>query len=233
MAVCLWAFRKGIGIETTCKANGWSEKSIWNSLRLRNVYKRYAQKRKRKWPDKRKYGKNYSVKFPLEAVFKSHVIGILRDKGFTLVEECRLPGARTRVDIRLSDGTYIECKVAFNSGQLYEFIGQAVHYRKFTHRVVLCAPEDVEVRKDLFDIILELGVEICNPTTILDLLNGNPCVKPAIQTAMQRNVFFVCKCCGSREKRRHRNNSYCVDCVSEIPHMCFDYRQNRWLPKTI
>ena len=50
VAVCLWELRKGIGVETTCKANGWHRRSIWNSIVHSPAYQKFRLRRKRKWP---------------------------------------------------------------------------------------------------------------------------------------------------------------------------------------
>ncbi|MBV9128001.1 MAG: hypothetical protein JO117_07950 [Verrucomicrobia bacterium] len=228
-AVCLWQLRKGAGVETTCKANGWNLKSIWNYLSKRASYRHFIARRQRIWPAKRKYGNNYSRKFPKESAFKAYLISLLHEARIDFVEECRLPNSRTRIDFKLADGTFIECKVALNSGQTYEAIGQAMHYGKHSKKVVLCVPDDIEMRKDLHELFVAMGVTVCNQLILISFLKDELALLPSNAIVEQQKVLFICKCCGSNEKRRHRMNSYCVECAPLIPKMTFDYVLNRWM----
>ena len=228
MALCLLRLRRGIGIETTCKQNGWIVASIRNGLNQRESYKRFKARQKPKWPDKRRYGNQYSRKFPRESAFRGVIEDILRKAGIRFEPESPLHGARTKVDIKLEDGTFVEFKVGLNSAQSHEFIGQATHYRKHAKKIILCIPSDVEVRGDLFELIVELGVIVCNETTIAAVLGGELPLVAFNQVVRHKDSHFICKCCGSAEKRRHRANSYCVECAPLIREMKFDYRSNRW-----
>jgi hypothetical protein len=230
VAACLWNLRKGIGVQRTCKENGWNLNSIWNDLGRRASYRSFVLRRKRKWPTKYTASKHWSKIFPAESGLQSRVETILQSRQLEYVRECRLPSSRTRVDFKLADQTFIECKVGVNAAQMYQFIGQAVHYRKFVAKIVLCIPSDVEIRKDLHELIIQLGVLVCNEDTVSQLLGGKIISLPTAQLGMPRTTEFVCKCCGSSERRRYRMNSYCVDCAAQIPHMQFDQRLNRWIP---
>lgn len=230
VAVCLWHLRKGIGVETSCKAHGWNPKTIWNSLSKRRSYKKFVARRNPTWPDKRQYGPSYSRRFPTESLFKSEIAELLQTAGVGFVEECRVCDSRTRVDFKLADGTYVECKVAMNSGQTYEAIGQLLHYRKHASRIVLCIPDDVAMRRDLLELITELGVTVANESCLSAALAGVPPPLPQTQVVTQHRVSFECKCCGSHEKRRHRTNSYCIECAPRISGMRFDFHLNRWVP---
>lgn len=227
IATCLWLLRKGIGVETTCRQNGWSKSSVWNALAERRSYKKFKARRNPKWKDKRIYGRQYSRMFPKEALFQNAITKVLKNSGAIFVVEARLAGTRTRVDFKLSDGTFVELKVGLSSGQCYEFIGQAVHYRKHTKRIVLCIPSDIQFRRDLHELIVELGVIICNENTLAVVLRGELPPAESNQVIPQRASDFVCKCCGSSEKRRR--NSCCVDCAPLIPQMRFDVATDRWL----
>ena len=229
LAVCLWNLRKGTGVETTCRQRGWNVKSIWNDLGQRKSYRAFTQRRKKKWPDKRAVGKHYSRKYLTEPAFQDVVEGTLQSLRVEYIRECRLPGCRTRVDFKLADNTFVECKVAVNSGQTYEFIGQAFHYRKFTDTIILCTPDDIEMRKDLHSIIIEMGVIACTESKLAQYLRGNSLPLPSMKVSTPRVSRFVCKCCGSGERRRHRMNSYCVDCARLIPKMKFDQQLDRWI----
>ena len=229
LAVCLWGLRKGMGVETTCKQNGWSKANIWNYLARRKSYRKFKAHRKTKWPDKRSSGKHYSRKFPSEAVFQGVIEGIVKNAGVRFVSQARLCDAMTRVDIKLEDGTFVELKVALNARGSYEFIGQAFHYRKHAKRIILCIPSDIEFRRDLYELIVELGVIVCNEETIAAVLDGELPLVAANHVIAQRASRFVCKCCGSREKRRHRSNSYCVECAPSIREMTFDCPSDRWI----
>jgi hypothetical protein len=229
IAVCLWRLRKGTGVETTCRQEGWNAKSIWNDLGRRKSYRRFVIRRKRKWPDKRAIGKQYSRSYIAESRFQDFIEGILQSLHLKYVRECRLAGSRTRVDFKLDNGSFIECKVAVNAGQTYEFIGQAFHYRKFTDKIVLCVPDDIEMRKDLHALITEMGVAVCTEFTLAQYLGGSFLNLPSIQVFAPRATRFICKCCGSFERRRHRMNSYCIDCAPRISGMRFDQRRDRWI----
>lgn len=229
VAKCLWLLRTGHPVETTCRKNGWNPKSIWNALGPRASYRRFKARRLRKWPDKRRSGLHYSRIFPREALLHDRVEQILRGGEVKYIKECRLRECRTRVDFKVDDGTFIECKVGMNSGQTYAFIGQTCHYRLFATRVILCMPSDIRVRADLYDVIQSQGVTVCNEETLLRTLIDK--IVPANQAHIvpPRKTDFVCKCCGSAEKRRHRMNSYCVDCAPRISQMRFDFHSNRWV----
>ena len=229
IAVCLWGLRKGTAVETRCRQQGWNAKSIWNDLGRRKSYRRFVVRRKRKWPDKRAVGKQYSRSYIAESRFQDFIESILQSLHLKYIRECRLEGSRTRVDFKLADGSFIECKVAVNSGQTYEFIGQAFHYRKFTDKIILCVPADIEMRKDLHALIAEIGVVVCTEFTLAQYLGGSSLQLPSIQVSIPRVTRFVCKCCGSPERRRHRMNSYCVDCAPRISSMRFDQRLDRWI----
>lgn len=211
LAVCLSNLRHGVGVETTCKTEGWNIKSIWNDLGRRKSYRMFVRRRNRRWPDKRAVGKQYSRKYLTESAFQDVVEGVLAHSGLEYVRECRLFGCRTRVDFRLADNSFLECKVAVNSGQTYEFIGQAVHYKEFADRIVLCIPSDVQMRSDLHALVAKLGVMICTEFSLAQCLSSDATPLLPIPVSPPRKSSFVCKCCGSEERRRHRMNSYCLE----------------------
>ena len=229
MAVCLWQLRKGTGIEATCNQHGWSKSHIWNVIGHRVSYTKFKARKKAKRIDKRRRGKEHSRKYPKEAVFQSVIEEILKNADIGFVTESRLRGAMTRVDIKLDDGTFVELKVGLRSGQCYEFIGQAFHYRRHAKRIILCIPSDIQFRQDLYELVVELGVILCNETTIAGVLDGELPLVASNQVIPQRASRFICKCCGSSEKRRRRSNSYCVECAPLIPEMRFDIPTDQWV----
>ncbi len=229
VAVCLWALRHRIAVEATCKENGWNKAAVWNHLSQRPSYKSLKRSQKRRWIDKRVYGHFYSRRFLRESQFQSVIEKVLLDVGQNFIPQARLPGSRTKVDLKCDDGTFLELKVAMNSGQTYEFIGQAMHYKKFAKRIILCVPDDVEMRCDLYDLIVELGVAVCNQVTLIDVLRGPTGYAKFEQTVQPAASSFRCKCCGSIEKRRHRQNSYCLECAPQIKGMRFDSSLDRWV----
>jgi hypothetical protein len=233
VAKCLWNLRKGTGVQRTCKEEGWNLNSIWNDLGKRASYRRFVPRRKRKWPRKHTASKHWSKIFHAESGLQSRIEAILQSRQLEFVRECRLPCSRTRVDFKLADGMFIECKVGVNAAQMYQFIGQALHYQKFATKIILCIPSDVEIRKDLHELIVQMGVLVCNESTVPQILDGKIISLPTAQLETPRMTQFVCKCCGSSERRRHRMNSYCVDCAARIPYMRFDQRLNRWVKVSV
>jgi len=229
VATCLWNLRKGSGVQRTCKEQGWNLNSIWNDLGTRTSYRRFVIRRKRKWPTKRATSKHWSKIFPGELGLQSQIETILQSRQLEYVRECRLQGSRTRVDFKLADKTFIECKVGVNAAQMYQFIGQAVHYQKFATKIVLCIPSDVEIRKDLHELIIQMGVVVCNESTLQQITGGNIIPLSTTQLTVPRTTHFVCKCCGSAERRRNRMNSYCVDCGPLIPQMRFEQQLDKWV----
>jgi hypothetical protein len=229
VVTCVWRLRRGQPIETTCREHGWNPKSVWAGVRGHASYSRLKTRRSRTWPDKRKHGFYYSHAFPKEALLQARIEELLSATNIQYVRECRLQRCRTRVDFKLEDETFLECKVGMNSGQTYEFIGQACHYRLFAKRVLLCIPSDVRIRADLFEVIIAQGVTVCDENTVLSVLKGNPISNLAGRITFPQTTSFKCKCCGSAERRRHRMNRYCVDCAPNISAMRFDYRLNRWV----
>jgi hypothetical protein len=162
VAVCLWKLRRGTAVERTCRENGWSRPSITLVLGTRNSYKRFKARQRSRWSDKRVPGKHYSRIFPRENAFQDAISKMLTAASIGHIRECGLPEVRTRVDFKLTDNTFLECKVSVNAAQVYGFIGQAAHYRGFAKRVILCIPSDVQIRADLYAIITGMGVSICN-----------------------------------------------------------------------
>src|SRR5205807_3206720 len=154
-------------------------------------------------------GTQYSRKYPTELPFQQVIEGILRSLELQYIREARLPGCRTRVDFKLGDSSFIECKVAVNSGQTSKFIGQAVHYKEFTDRIILCIPGDVQMRSDLHALVAKLGVIMCTEFTLGHCVSNDTTPSLPIAVSQPRKSSFVCKCCGSVERRRHRTNSYC------------------------
>jgi len=232
VATCLWNLRKGIGVQRTCKEEGWNLNSIWNDLGRRPSYRRFVLRRRRKWPTKRTASKHWSKIFAAESGFQSQIETLLKSRALEYVRECRLQGSRTRVDFKLAGKTFIECKVGVNAAQMYQFIGQALHYQKFAVKIILCIPSDVEIRKDLHELISQMGVLVCNESTLQQIIGGNIIPLPTTQLTAPRTTHFVCKCCGSSERRRNRMNSYCVDCAPLIANMKFDQRLKRWVNAT-
>jgi hypothetical protein len=84
------------------------------------------------------------------------------------------------------------------------------------------------MRKDLHALITGMGVAVCTEFTLAQYLGGTSLQLPSIQVSIPRVSRFVCKCCGSSERRRHRLHSYCVDCAPRISDMRFDQRLDRW-----
>lgn len=232
VAMCLWRVRTGHPVGTTCRDHGWNPKSIWNALGRRASYHKLKARISRLWPDKRRYGQHCSRAFPKEELLQARVEELLTSAEIKYVRECRLQQCRTRVDFKIDDGTFVECKVGMNSGQTYEFIGQACHYRLFALRVILCVPSDIKIRADLYELIGAQAVTVCNEETLLPVLGGKVVVSSHTHVSTPKRISFACKCCGSRERRRHRMNSYCVDCRLIIANMRFDYHLDRWVPKS-
>ena len=173
----------------------------------RASYRRFVLRRRRKWPTKRTASKHWSKIFPAESGLQSRIETILRSRQLEYIRECRLQASRSRVDFKLTDKTFIECKVGVNAAQMYQFIGQALHYKTFAAKTILCIPSDVEIRKDLHALIIQMGVLVCNEATLPEVLGGKIISVPIAQLGTPRTTQFVCKCCGSSERRRHSSPS--------------------------
>jgi hypothetical protein len=165
LAVCLWSLRRGIPIEATLKQNGWN-KTVWNYLRLRKSYKRF-DRGEVKYP-KVDYGAMWSLQYPKEDAFQDKIEALLIASGIKYEREWKLPNCRTRVDFRLDGDVFIECKVAVRSGQVYEAIGQVVHYKSIGATVFLVVPDDVQIRSDLKTLLMQH----CNVTNEANLLRS-------------------------------------------------------------
>jgi hypothetical protein len=181
MAVCLRElWRSGVAIETTCRVNGWPHNAIWNHLFKRSSYRKLRKKLRRdlRWGgemDKARSRGVTSKTYLTETAFQGAIEALLSQSGILFKREAKLPGCRTRVDFLAGD-LYIECKVSCRAGQVYESMGQLLHYSELSKvKPVLLLPDDVTMRADLAKIITErIPALILRESQFLGFLNGQP-----------------------------------------------------------
>jgi hypothetical protein len=247
IAACLRGLRKQpvVPVERTCRDNGWNEKSVWNYLAKNPSYLHLREKlrRSQRWGAEmekaRRQGINSKV-YRTETDFQDAVEAILVWSGFHFKREARLSGCRTRVDFLVGGNLYIECKVSCRAGQVYESMGQLLHYSVLSkERPVLLLPDDVALRADLAKIIAErIPATILYESQLKGFLKGQPTLPLAAAPPKppNRSKPFKCKCCGLEGRHRSRGasghyRSYCVDCEPVISDMEYDGRLDRWVKR--
>ena len=175
VAVCLWQLRKGIGVETTCKGNGWNRRSIWNSIAHSPAYQNFRQRRKRKWPQNRINHRKYewvSRHYPLEGLFLNRMEEILREHGILYNREPRVKAGMCRADFRTSH-TLIECKTDVTTMGLNKALGQCWIYKAVAGEdCIIVMPDDVHPRCEWLMAFEKMGVRVFSESSFVQMLSG-------------------------------------------------------------
>lgn len=241
-AICLRNLRHGKAVEVTCREHGWNPSSIWNYVNKNKAYKKW----KNAHPAKFENSKNYkntrkfrwrSNKYPTERIFQAAIKLLLEESLVAFVPEKKLIHSRSRVDFEVNASIYLECKTCTKSTSFSRAMGQADLYKRDGREVWFVIPDDVSVRDDQLDALVQKGVRLMSETNLREKLSGRE-IQSCVQTKTTITRKF-CKCCGkngvilSRSLRGYER-SYCVDCEGEVKRRIFDSQQNRWVipPKT-
>jgi hypothetical protein len=175
VAVCLWRLRRGIGVETTCKANGWNRRSIWNSIVHSPAYQKFRLRRKRKWPQNRINHRKYewvSRRYPLEGLFLDRIEEILREHGIIYKREPRVKAGLCRADFRTPQ-TLIECKTDVTTMGLNKALGQCWIYKAVAGEdCIIVMPDDVHPRYEWLMAFEKMGVRVFSESSFVQVLSG-------------------------------------------------------------
>jgi hypothetical protein len=175
VAVCLWQLRKGIGVETTCKGNGWNRRSIWNSIAHSPAYQNFRQRRNRKWPQNRINHRKYewvSRRYPLEGLFLNRMEEILREHGILYDREPRVKAGMCRADFR-TPHTLIECKTDVTTMGLNKALGQCWIYKAVAGEdCIIVMPDDVHPRYEWLMAFEKMGVRVFSESSFVQMLSG-------------------------------------------------------------
>ena len=175
VAVCLWQLRKGVGVETTCKANDWHRRSIWNSIVHSPAYQKFRLRRKRKWPQNRINHRKYewvSRRYPLEGLFLDRLEEILREHGIIYEREPRVKAGLCRADFRTPQ-TLIECKTDVTTMGLNKALGQCWIYKAVAGEdCIIVMPDDVHPRYEWLMAFGKMGVRVFSESSFVQMLSG-------------------------------------------------------------
>ena len=174
-AACARGLLKGIGVETTCKANGWSRRSIWNFIVHSVAYRKFRQRRKRKYPQNQINHRKYewvSRCYPLEGEFSNRIEEILREHGIIYDREPRVKAGLCRADFRIPH-TLIECKTDVTTMALNKALGQCWIYKVVAGEdCVVVMPDDVHPRHEWLIAFEKMGVRVFSESSLVQMLSG-------------------------------------------------------------
>lgn len=175
VALCLWRLRRGIGVETTCKANGWNRRLIWNSIVHSSAYQKFRLRRKRKWPQNRINHRKYewvSRRYPLEGLFLDRIEEIRREHGIIYEREARVKAGLSRADFRTPQ-TLIECKTEVSTMGLNKVLGQCWIYKAVAGEdCIIVMPDDVHPRYEWLMAFEKMGVRVFSESSFVQMLSG-------------------------------------------------------------
>lgn len=170
IAVCLWGMRKGIGIETTVKQNGWNKGRLWNWISVNPWYKVMTSKRILSHKDSRLTTPNsWSKLYPLESSFCDHIEDIFKQNNIQYIREPVIEGIQARADFKVYD-TLIECKVLTKRQDAYVLLGQIMLYKTKCQIPIALVPTDVTFKEDLKKLLIQ-NCFIETDLTILNRIN--------------------------------------------------------------
>lgn len=248
VAVCLWALRRGTGVETTCHANGWITSSVWNFLNRNRAYLRRKAKRtnagskelgqKKKW---------ISRQYRVEGDFQDAVAKTLTDAGFAFKRERRFTHSRDRVDFDVG-GVFVECKINAKPNSFHRAMGQAFQAKLLEGvRVCILVPDDVVVRGDQAEALQAGGISLTTHSGLLGVLHGNEGNEPSTPVYVRKLAShrvrsssirkrITCRCCMEKDKQPSMSpsgsrRSWCVDCDPIIHSKEYDYKRQQWVEK--
>ena len=163
MALCLWTLRRGIGVETTCRWEGWPTKTIWNYLKDRPAYRKLRQAINATVDSERvKHARLLKVSraYPLESQFVERVANLFDLNGVEYVHEPSFMRTRYRADFEAL-GHIIECKVDLTHMQVKTCLGQCWLYKCLqTKPVVVIIPDDIFVPTMLEQALSRMEVDM-------------------------------------------------------------------------
>jgi hypothetical protein len=175
VAACLWALRKGVGVETTCKKHGWHIRSIWNNVRLSPAYRQLKARHAAKYPQGRINHRAYawvSRKYPLEKQFADRIESLLQEAGEVYVREPLVKAAISRCDFRMGS-TLIECKTDVSTMSMNKALGQCWIYKVIAEEdCMLVIPDDVVPRIEWMEAFGKMSVRVLNESGFISVLRG-------------------------------------------------------------
>ncbi len=176
--LCLENLKNGIGIETTCHANGWTPSGVWFYLYRNEEYKKWKADHPAKPANVKQYERSRlfdwrSKKYPTEDKFQDTIEQMLKDLRIAYVREKKLAQSRSRMDFELNSATFLECKIVTKSNIFMRAIGQALLAKAEKKDVWFVIPEDVSMRKDQVELLRQFQIPIFSETGLRQNLTGD------------------------------------------------------------
>ncbi len=189
MAVCLWQLRNGVGVETTCRRQGWNRKSIWNDLRTRQSYWRLKGRLEVKYPQNRVNHRRYewvSRTYSSERAFADHIAEVFTGFGIAYEREPGVKAALCRADFRIFR-TLVECKSDVTTAAMNKALGQSWIYKVLAGEdCIVVIPDDVHPRKEWLVAFEKMGVRLFPESALVQMLSGElPLASVATRSALR------------------------------------------------
>lgn len=238
MAVCLWALRRRIGVERTCKDHEWNFSTVYNYLKLNKTYSKLRSNFEPKHDQiaQCRRGRMVSVEFKKESDFQLKIERIFKENSIAYQRESLIGETRSKVDFVVGEYA-IECKTSTRSGDAKKLIGQMMLYSHVGKKIPVCLiPNDITFPEYEMSVIQSCGFKVIKEADLIDWIS-NPESQSTldIRAAVRARIF--CKCCGRFDRiasmsPRGDNRSYCKDCEPNIKNCYFDGRADRWVNRT-
>jgi hypothetical protein len=236
-ATCIRAFKKGVPIENTLRAQDAKTGTVWNVIVRSRAYKTLRAKKNRSlkhYEDYRRQKWTTSL-WDDEAAFQNSVASELTRLGVVFIKEAQCRHSRARVDFKLSKNIFIECKVCTKPNSTDRTIGQAMRYQKLENAEVwIVIPEGLTMRTDQAKVLDMMAVRVMTVPMLASALcgvsNDNP--QPATHLLCTLRTA-ICKCCGNdgvmSKSPSGSKRSYCIECEPTIGSRRYDGRTGRWV----
>ena len=189
--ICLENLKQGIGVETTCHANGWTPAGVWFYLYRNDEYKKWKAAHPAKPANVKQYERSRlfdwrSKKYPTEGKFQDAIERLLKDLQVTYVREKKLLQSRSRMDFELYGSTFLECKIVTKSNIFSRAIGQAFLAKAEKKDVWFVIPDDVSMRKDQVELLQQFQIPIFSETSFRQKLAGQQPIQVGTKTTAAR-----------------------------------------------
>ena len=192
--ICLDNLKQGIGVETTCHANGWTPAGVWFYLYRNDEYKKWKAAHPAKPANVKQYERSRlfdwrSKKYPTEEKFQDAIEQLLKDLQIAYVREKKLMRSRSRMDFELNGSTFLECKIVTKSNIFSRAIGQAFLAKAEKKDVWFVIPDDISMRKDQVELLQRFQVPIFSETSLRQKLSGEKPVQ--VQTTITSRLSAI------------------------------------------
>jgi hypothetical protein len=234
VAVCLWALRRGVGVETTCHQNNWIISTVWNLLNKNRAYLRHKNGKTSKGSkDLHRAFRWVSQKYKSEGQFQDAIAEALKGAGIPFIRERQFMDSRDRVDFEIADTWFLECKIDTKPNSFHRGMGQAFQAKLLEKKdVCIIVPDDVRVREDQSRALALGSIGLIREDELLAYCSGIRSGS-AIETFRSAGRRITCKCCDKPDVRAAKKAqggylSYCIDCESIIHTKEWRWERQRW-----